>query len=49
MGYYKNLQIEEDLSSNYAFTLQIPAFKKVNFDNKYVPFKKLDGDSQMTF
>lgn len=31
---------------NYAFTIQIPSFKKVRFEDKYMPYASFDTDSQ---
>lgn len=31
---------------NYAFTIQIPAFKRVKFDELYQPYKEFDNDAQ---
>lgn len=34
---------------HFAFTVQIPAFKRINFDDKYVTFKSLSSLDQETF
>jgi len=34
---------------NYAFTVQIPAFKKVNYDDLYLPYNTLSQHAQEDF
>lgn len=34
---------------NYAFTVQCPAFKKVNYDGIYIPYKELTLQQQEDF
>jgi hypothetical protein len=34
---------------NYAFTIQIPAFKKVNFNDIYQPYKDFSSEDQENF
>lgn len=34
---------------NYAFTIQVPPFKKINYDGQYIPYQDLTNDQQEDF
>ena len=36
-------------NSNFAFTLMIPSFKKVNFNGAYIPYGNLSQINQLSF